>query len=450
MNSNVCYEVASSLMPVMAGRPEGKGQSMSKDKGKVFADLFSQNLQNQDLTMSTTLKLLTGLETLEVNENVQEQILNQEDMFLTAKNALNMLEGLETREVNKNAREQSQIQEDVFLTEELLDGMDTSEQDFLGIQMAGFLAQPIEMVQVMGNKDCGLRIQDTGSEVKGVAEGMKTETQGHAISIVAADPEKPPDKVQRLHLVQQTFQEALVSDRESTKTLPPGQWKLIQDQSPQNSSRRTQKEGVPKGTVLSDRTTREELPLQRAIVQNMNLDKREVEFKLEPQPASGDSVTDSEIFPDRNQIVQQMVKSIESSRWDKGEFLRVRLEPEYLGELRIEIQKTETGCIARISAQKQSVEKVLAPRIEEISNLLSERMIKVDQIIVDTLRPEVVETSLMNEFNQSGLMQQNMADGESQTHQGSREQSDISCYSMEVLEEEQNQETDDSGINIVI
>jgi hypothetical protein len=77
-------------------------------------------------------------------------------------------------------------------------------------------------------------------------------------------------------------------------------------------------------------------------------------------------------------------------------------------------------------------------------------MIKVDQIIVDTLRPEVVETSLMNEFNQSGLMQQNMADGESQTHQGAREQSDVSCYSVEAPEEEQDQETDGSGINIVI
>ncbi len=419
MNSNVCCEVASSLMPVMAGRPEGIGPDMvkAKDKGKVFAELFSQNMQNQDLV---------------------------------SKEALSLLDGLDTPLVVAKAQEQSQIQEDMLLPEDLLKDMDASDRMLLGIQMSGLLTQPTETVLEEANNECGLQIQDPGSEIKVATEGLKNETLGQAISMVAADSEKPPDKVQRLHLLQQTFSEVQVSNRESTKTLPPGQWTLIPDQASQHGPRRALKESVPKGMVVSDHVKREEFPLQRAMVQNLNLDKREVEIKLEPQPVSGEFVADAETIPDRNQIVQQMAKSIENARWDKGEYLRVRLEPEYLGELRIDIQKTEAGCVARISAQKQSVKKLLAPRIEEIANLLSERMIKVDQIIVDTLRPEVAESSLMHQFNQSGMMQQNMTDGESQTHQGAKEKADVSGYSVETPEEEQNQEIDGTGINIVI
>ncbi len=82
-------------------------------------------------------------------------------------------------------------------------------------------------------------------------------------------------------------------------------------------------------------------------------------------------------------IIQQMAKSITTSKAGNGTSITVKLKPEYLGDMTINIQNTAQGCIARISAGREEVKRILTSRINEISAVLSTKMVKVDQIVID-------------------------------------------------------------------
>lgn len=88
-------------------------------------------------------------------------------------------------------------------------------------------------------------------------------------------------------------------------------------------------------------------------------------------------------------IIQQMTKSIKTSKFIDGKSITVKLKPEYLGDMTINIRELGDKIIARISADRENVKNTISSHIGEITTLLSEKMIKIDEIIVDSVQQEI-------------------------------------------------------------
>lgn len=105
-------------------------------------------------------------------------------------------------------------------------------------------------------------------------------------------------------------------------------------------------------------------------------------------------------------IIQQMAKSIKTNKFIDGKGIIVKLKPEYLGKMTINIQNIGDEIIARISADRENIKNTLASHIGEITTLLSEKKINIDQIIIDSAQQEYIDDKNFgndsnNNFNMS-------------------------------------------------
>ncbi len=85
-------------------------------------------------------------------------------------------------------------------------------------------------------------------------------------------------------------------------------------------------------------------------------------------------------------IIDQMTKSIAHGRVADGQYLKVQLKPEYLGEMSIKIEKTSQGCTVSINVESEAVKSVLSEKADQILAGFSNRL-SVDQVII-TNEPE--------------------------------------------------------------
>lgn len=158
---------------------------------------------------------------------------------------------------------------------------------------------------------------------------------------------------------------------------------------------------------------------------------------------------------DEFSIIQQMTKSITTGKFNNGNSITVKLKPEYLGEMTINIQNIEGKCIAKISADRDEIKNIIASRIGEITTLLSEKMIKIDQIIVDSLQQGTNENkNLGNESNNNNMFNMSDQNHGSEYNQNDKRNSFGFAKEDENMFESKSYETDQissyRGINLYV
>lgn len=87
---------------------------------------------------------------------------------------------------------------------------------------------------------------------------------------------------------------------------------------------------------------------------------------------------------DSASLVRQMSKSIETGIEGNKSFIKLNLNPEWFGEMSINIVKTPEGISARISAEKDIVGKLLSDSRTEIALLFEDKNIKLENIVIET------------------------------------------------------------------
>jgi flagellar hook-length control protein FliK len=83
-------------------------------------------------------------------------------------------------------------------------------------------------------------------------------------------------------------------------------------------------------------------------------------------------------------IIDQMTESILTKKTDEGTVMQLRLKPEFLGEVTIRLEETKSGITANIVAEKEIVKTLLGQSNEELTALLAEKNIKIDQLIIES------------------------------------------------------------------
>jgi len=98
----------------------------------------------------------------------------------------------------------------------------------------------------------------------------------------------------------------------------------------------------------------------------------------------------------KENIIDQMAKTIRTGKTDSGNFIKIQLKPEVLGEMTVKLTEGKEGMIATISAEKEVVKNVLRNSGEQISTMLSEKNIKVSNVIIETNESEKQDFNLFD------------------------------------------------------
>jgi flagellar hook-length control protein FliK len=99
----------------------------------------------------------------------------------------------------------------------------------------------------------------------------------------------------------------------------------------------------------------------------------------------------------KDSIIDQMAKSITTGKEEKGNFIKVQLKPEVLGEMTVKLTEGKEGMIATISAEKEVVKNILRNSGEQITAVLGEKNIKVSSVVIETNESEKQDFNLFSD-----------------------------------------------------
>jgi hypothetical protein len=105
----------------------------------------------------------------------------------------------------------------------------------------------------------------------------------------------------------------------------------------------------------------------------------------------------------KDSIIDQMAKSITTGKEEKGNFIKVQLKPEVLGEMTVKLTEGKEGMIATISAEKEVVKNILRNSGEQITAVLGEKNIKVSSVVIETNESEKQDFNLFSDNPQENF-----------------------------------------------
>jgi flagellar hook-length control protein FliK len=116
----------------------------------------------------------------------------------------------------------------------------------------------------------------------------------------------------------------------------------------------------------------------------------------------------------KDSIIDQMAKSITTGKEGKGNFIKVQLKPEVLGEMTVKLTEGKEGMIATISAEKEVVKNILRNSGEQITAVLGEKNIKVSNVVIETNESEKQDfnsfsDNLQDDFNGENGKEENFS-----------------------------------------
>ena len=122
--------------------------------------------------------------------------------------------------------------------------------------------------------------------------------------------------------------------------------------------------------------------------ENFNKEKIMTEAQL-------DKSTEKPISGKEN-IIDQLAKNITTGKTEKGNFIKIQLKPEVLGEMTVKLTEGKEGMIATISAEKEVVKNILRNSGEQITTMLTEKNIKVNNVVIETNESEKQDFNLFD------------------------------------------------------
>ena len=162
--------------------------------------------------------------------------------------------------------------------------------------------------------------------------------------------------------------------------------------------------------------------------------------------STGNKSTENPVAGKEN-IINQLAKNITTGKTDTGNFIKIQLKPEVLGEMTVKLTEGKEGMIATISAEKEVVKNVLRNSGEQITTMLSEKNIKVSNVIIETNESE------KQDFNLFGGTPQEDFTGE-ENNQGNFSNNKFSNYPSNIEGEVSSGKTDEiysgKGINFYV
>ncbi|QOR35346.1 flagellar hook-length control protein FliK [Clostridium sp. 'deep sea'] len=83
-------------------------------------------------------------------------------------------------------------------------------------------------------------------------------------------------------------------------------------------------------------------------------------------------------------IMNQMTESISYGKLADGEYMHVKLKPDYLGAMSINIQKTQSGSVLNIQVESEAVKRMLNEKVEDMISVLSNKSVTIDKVQITT------------------------------------------------------------------
>lgn len=128
----------------------------------------------------------------------------------------------------------------------------------------------------------------------------------------------------------------------------------------------------------------------------------------------------------KDSIIDQMAKSITTGKEEKGNFIKVQLKPEVLGEMTVKLTEGKEGMIATISAEKEVVKNILRNSGEQITAVLGEKNIKVSSVVIETNESEKQDFNLFSDnpqedFTGEGKKEESFSQNRFSQFSGNRE-----------------------------
>lgn len=128
----------------------------------------------------------------------------------------------------------------------------------------------------------------------------------------------------------------------------------------------------------------------------------------------------------KDSIIDQVAKSITTGKEEKGNFIKVQLKPEVLGEMTVKLTEGKEGMIATISAEKEVVKNILRNSGEQITAVLGEKNIKVSSVVIETNESEKQDFNLFSDnpqedFTGEGKKEESFSQNRFSQFSGNRE-----------------------------
>ncbi|MDW7667976.1 MAG: flagellar hook-length control protein FliK, partial [Bacillota bacterium] len=102
----------------------------------------------------------------------------------------------------------------------------------------------------------------------------------------------------------------------------------------------------------------------------------------------------------KENIIDQLAKNITTGKTESGNFIKIQLKPEVLGEMTVKLTEGKEGMIATISAEKEVVKNILRNSGEQITTMLLEKNIKVSSVVIETNESEKQDFNLFSDNSQ--------------------------------------------------
>lgn len=101
-------------------------------------------------------------------------------------------------------------------------------------------------------------------------------------------------------------------------------------------------------------------------------------------------------------IMNQMTESISYGKLVDGEYMHVKLKPDYLGAMSINIQKTQSGSVLNIQVESEAVKRMLNEKVEDMISVLSNKSVTIDKVQITT-DYQNTNSDLSQQLNQHGF-----------------------------------------------
>jgi len=364
-------------------------KTKNKQKKPDTEDSFQKRLEKEDKNFEAkqenSNEKLEKIQKEESEEGVKEKIpKNQEDKKKKEENVVEIVSFLNIKDLPKESKKTGLSEknlEEIKVkgnTEKIVNIKNTEvNQEELKIKVNTEEASKLGKEEILlengeeikGNENLNLK------DLKGLKESEKDEKKEVKLEDIKASKEAPEKKKV------QTFKGESSQDNEFKEEL--------------NKKLETLKENI---NSIDDKKEEKEATFTENLKNSIDQAKESFNKEKIMTEAVGKG-TEKTVFGKEN-IIEQLAKNITTGKTDEGNFLKIQLKPDILGEMTVKLSEGKEGMIATISAEKEVVKNLLRNSGEQITTMLSEKNIKVSSVVIETNQSEKQDFNLFSDTSQ--------------------------------------------------